>query len=127
MKKILLSLIPVGAVAGIVMGGLPANAATIHCSGDVCAQVTQGSFPGQETITAWAYDQAFAGYFVITTSGDGSHTSPTAIWSAGGRGYSITIGPNRGGFCAASAFVTNVASVPVPPAQIGGVYCSGVG
>jgi len=137
MKKILLSLIPVGAVAGIVLSGLPASAATIHsglpasaatinCSGDVCAQVTQGSFPGSETITAWAYDQTFAGYFIIDTSGDGSHKSPAQLsWTAGGPGYSITIGPNRGGFCSATAFALE--SQPngnLYFAQIGAVSCS---
>ena len=96
MKKILLSLIPAGAMAGIVLSGLPANAATsgITCSGDVCAQVNQVS--GQTaTITAWAFDQCALGHFTITTH-YGVYNSPDQMWNAGGPGYSFEVGvPSR--------------------------------
>jgi hypothetical protein len=107
MKKILLSLIPVGAVAGIALSGLPANAATIQpnaattqcvgnvcgqCSGDICAQVTSIYRENRVGITVWAYDQNFYGYFTIqtispnpsSTAPDEFCASPNQTWLAGG-------------------------------------------
>ena len=98
MKKILLSLIPVGAMAGIVLSGLPASAATIQsnaattecvgnvcgqCSGDICAQVTSIYRENRVSITAWAYDANFTGGFAIATP-DRVYTSPVQEWLAGG-------------------------------------------
>jgi len=111
MKKILLALIPAGAVAGSVLGILPAHAASTFppkCSGDVCAEVSVSA--AGTTITTWAYDQTFDGDFKIATI-DGVYASPVQTWEAGGPGHTFTVPGERGDFATAEA----VGTLPQPP------------
>jgi hypothetical protein len=56
------------------------------CSIDTCMYLSTPS-NGHVYINAWAYDQSFYGYFVLTGPNGLKKTSPTETWYAGGAHY----------------------------------------